>query len=66
MPIYEYRCDECDRIFSAIRQVGQNAEGLVCPRCGGTQINKVFSMFAAKSGQGGGDKGGSCRPSGHG
>lgn len=52
MPIYEYRCSECEHRFEMLQRIGQGAEGLVCPSCGGTSLDKQFSTFAAATGTG--------------
>lgn len=40
MPLYEYRCTECHRLFEWYHAVGEPAPG--CPGCGG-QARKVYS-----------------------
>jgi len=43
MPIFEYRCDDCQREFEAlVRSSTQPA----CPQCGGTHLSKLLSVFA--------------------
>jgi putative FmdB family regulatory protein len=51
MPIYEYRCPSCDHTFETlIRSQGDVAH---CPRCGGIDLVKQFSVpAAAQTGQG--------------
>jgi putative FmdB family regulatory protein len=45
MPIYEYRCEPCDHSFETlIRHQGDTAH---CPRCGGVELVKQFSVPAA-------------------
>ncbi len=50
MPIYEYRCNKCQRkssiFFKSISVAEQAAGGLVCPRCGSAELNRLFSRFA--------------------
>jgi putative FmdB family regulatory protein len=46
MPIYEYRCSECRRRFSALVGVVAGAAAPRCPRCGSEQITKLISRFA--------------------
>jgi putative FmdB family regulatory protein len=60
--LYEYRCS-CGNRFELLRRVGQGAEGVECPRCGGSEIEKEHSTFAAASG-GGVSQGAGCSPSG--
>ena len=45
MPIYEYRCNDCEHKFA-------NLEGVVacdeaaCPKCGSRNLKKLISRFA--------------------
>jgi len=43
MPIYEYRCDGCQGVFSLMRRMGAGSEGLTCPSCKGTALTKLIS-----------------------
>ena len=45
MPVYEYRCAECEKTFEKlIRSEGQAVGS--CPSCGHERVNRVFSTFA--------------------
>ena len=46
MPIYEYACAGCAHEFEVILQPSDKAS---CPKCGGTKLNKQFSVFAVGS-----------------
>ncbi len=52
MPIYEYRCEECNHRFEIIQRLGASSDGLSCPGCGAPRLEKVFSTFAAAATQG--------------
>ncbi len=54
MPIFEYRCEECDFRFEEL--VLKERE-IKCPRCGG-KVKKLVSSFVARGGEGTG--GSSC------
>ncbi len=68
MPLYEYRCADCHRLFEHYHSVGEPAPG--CPSCGG-QARKVYSSvglifkgsgfhttdYRRSSGSGNGDSG---------
>ncbi len=43
MPVYEYRCDKCGKVFSMMRSMGAGAEGVSCPECRGTEVTKLLS-----------------------
>jgi putative FmdB family regulatory protein len=52
MPIYEYRCTDCDRSFEALVRAGRNdAE---CPDCHGSHLVREMSVFAARGANGDG------------
>lgn len=46
MPIYEYRCADCDRSFEAfVRSAADDAD---CPHCHGSKLTREMSTFAAR------------------
>jgi len=49
MPIYEYRCRECGHVFSRLQRVGASSEGVTCPKCGSTEVERLLSTFASTS-----------------
>ncbi len=63
MPLYEYRCAECDHRFEVLQQLGEGADKLTCPACGAPAPQKQFSTFASSAASGGGTAsfgGGGC------
>jgi putative FmdB family regulatory protein len=47
MPIYEFKCRECDLVFEVLKRStlsDQTAER--CPGCGGEETEKLFSSFS--------------------
>ena len=45
MPLYEYRCEPCDRTFETlIRSSGDQPH---CPQCGNVDVDKQLSVPAA-------------------
>jgi putative FmdB family regulatory protein len=62
VPLYEYRCSTCGSRFEVLQRVGAGSEGVSCPECGKTQVEKEYSTFAGTV-AGGGSGGGSCSPS---
>ncbi len=64
MPLYEFKCTECDNKFEKLVQGSRKEEGVECPSCKSTKVTKLFSIF---SGAGGGSTGGfpsagACNP----
>ena len=47
MPIYEYRCADCDRSFEAF--VRPHDDGAECPHCHSTKLTRELSTFAART-----------------
>jgi putative FmdB family regulatory protein len=62
VPLYEYRCTGCGSRFEVLQRVGQGPEGVECPECGKTEVEKEHSTFA--SSVAGGGSVGACAPSG--
>jgi putative FmdB family regulatory protein len=46
MPIYEYRCGGCRRRVSLFIRSISNPGVPACPRCGSTDLERLFSRFA--------------------
>ena len=45
MPIYEYRCADCDQSFETLVRAGD--EATECPACRGGNIAREMSVFAS-------------------
>ena len=61
MPLYEYRCSDCGRLFEKI--VRSWSEAVDCPSCSSATVEKQVSSFAMATGGGGNVRaggGGSC------
>jgi len=49
MPIYEYRCRKCNKVFSALQKVGTTEKDTVCPECDSKDVKKLLSAFSCSS-----------------
>jgi len=49
VPIYEFKCQDCDRKFETLCRMGETGASLSCPGCGGTRLRRCVSTFAAFS-----------------
>jgi len=54
MPLYEYRCNECDSMIELLQNMRGGGETLRCTVCGSEDIERVpFSTFAVSVSSGG-------------
>ncbi|MFO1135444.1 MAG: zinc ribbon domain-containing protein [Rhodoblastus sp.] len=53
MPLYAYRCEDCDNRFETLVRSGETPE---CPSCASTHLDRQLSLIAkpAPGGEGGG------------
>lgn len=67
MPVYEYRCPDCMRLFEKLVSYSQADRDAECPACG-ARAGKVLSTFAAigASTSAGSEAGGAPAPVGGG
>ena len=60
MPLYEYRCESCRKVFEAYKRLSDDAKE-ACPACGGKSSRVGISLFrAGGSGSGSSSGGSSC------
>ena len=50
MPIYEYRCRKCEKIFEKIQKLNEGEDSLQCPYCGEKKPEKILSGFSSLKG----------------
>lgn len=60
MPIYEFRCERCRRIFEALCFTKEDEKEVKCPFCGSREVKKELSSFSTSFGRSFGFGGGSC------
>ena len=48
MPIFEYRCADCDATFEVLVR---RDDGVTCPHCGSQSLDKLISAPVVLSGQ---------------
>lgn len=49
MPLYEFYCENCDRVFEALRSVRASEEPAPCPGCGSDADRIMPTTFASMS-----------------
>ncbi|MCL5965987.1 MAG: zinc ribbon domain-containing protein [Deltaproteobacteria bacterium] len=57
MPLYEYRCESCARLFEAYKRLAEKADEEKCPSCGGRSRRLKISLFSAQGTAGTSPKG---------
>lgn len=55
MPLYEYRCEECEKVFDAIVSVSERDE-TTCPECGEPAERQLSGFSIAGPLAGGGKR----------
>jgi len=48
MPIYEYRCKDCDTVFETFVSSIPDADKVVCKKCESKNVEKQISTFASR------------------
>jgi putative FmdB family regulatory protein len=46
MPIYEYRCNTCNRTFAFLYGVSRDSRDPACPACQGKDLSRLISRIA--------------------
>jgi putative FmdB family regulatory protein len=44
MPVYEYRCDDCNEKTEQVRAVADRSVPAVCPKCGRQTATLIISL----------------------
>ena len=47
MPLYEYRCGNCGKVFEILRRIKDADSDLECPDCCSKKVERILSTFAA-------------------
>jgi putative FmdB family regulatory protein len=45
MPIYDYECMKCQKVFEVILKIGEGVDGLICPECGTKKLRQRITPF---------------------
>lgn len=50
MPVYEYRCDKCERDVTLTLSIREHEKGPVkCPKCGSKALRPLLSTFVSQT-----------------
>ena len=47
MPLYEYQCRRCGKVFEMLRRIQDTDNDLECPNCHSHKVERQLSTFAA-------------------
>jgi len=50
MPIYEYRCNDCEHEYDQLRSMRTMDDVRACPACGSMATARFWRLYAASSG----------------
>jgi putative FmdB family regulatory protein len=54
MPLFEYQCRDCGRVFEVFTRRRDQKVSPKCPECGKTDVERIWSSFSGRAGEGGG------------
>lgn len=49
MPVYTYRCKQCDSQFDLIIRMSKRDEKIICEKCKSTNVERALSAFSVGS-----------------
>jgi len=50
MPVYEYRCEKCERDVTLTLSIREHEKGPVkCPKCGSKALRPLLSTFVSQT-----------------
>ncbi len=50
MPLYEYKCAACSRVFEAYKRLSDDSSAERCPACGAKAVRLGISLVSGKAG----------------
>ncbi len=48
MPLYKYRCTDCESTFKILKKNGNKDESPECPECGSADVERVISSVGIR------------------
>jgi len=60
MPLYEYKCKECNSKFEVLHKSADKLADVTCPECHSSNNKKLFSTFSASVASGSDVSAGNC------
>ena len=47
MPIFEYKCNDCNTMFEVLHKSKENKDNVFCPKCKSVNHKKLLSTFSS-------------------
>lgn len=44
MPVYKFKCDNCDSVFEECFHMADDMSGVVCPECHSDLVHRLFTV----------------------
>jgi putative FmdB family regulatory protein len=60
MPLYEYQCKKCEKMFEILLSFRELDDPVKCPDCGSEETDRLLSTFSASVGDS--TRNSSCSP----
>jgi len=51
VPLYEYYCEKCDKVFDSLQSIARSDQPVDCPKCGSSADRIMPTTFATMSKQ---------------
>ncbi len=58
MPIFEYKCKECNTKYEVLHKSAENKDDVFCPECKSPKHEKLLSVFSSSNSSSSSDFGG--------
>jgi putative FmdB family regulatory protein len=49
MPLFEYKCEDCDTKYEVLHKSSKTQDEVFCPNCKSKNSKKLISVFSAKN-----------------
>lgn len=47
MPVYEYKCNSCSKIFELFVRSSEDMSDIRCPECNADSVKRIMSSYSA-------------------
>jgi len=47
MPLFEYKCNDCNTVFEILHKSSEKRDDIFCPKCKSANSEKLISVFSS-------------------